>query len=79
MKAFDFGKLRWLRRKQHLKQADVAKMMHCTSASISKAELGITRVDANDLARLADIYGVRDMNTFFVERIKREEIENDRH
>lgn len=66
---FNFGQLRELRRAHHWKQEDVGDKMCCTGPNISKMECGVSHVTASDLARLADIYGVEDMNVFFVEKI----------
>ena len=69
MLEFDCGKLRELRKRHHWKQEDVGGKMCCTGPNISKWELGVSQVTAADLARLADVDGVKNMNVFFVKRI----------
>lgn len=71
MLEFDFGSLRKFRKQKHLKQADVGKYMHCTGASISKVELGLCRLSVDDLARLANLYEIENLNVFFVDRVER--------
>lgn len=66
---FDFGKIRTLRRKNHLKQAELGERLCCSGPCVSKAELGMSAVTADNLARMADIFGIHDMNVFFVNRI----------
>ncbi len=62
----DYGVLKSYRKKMKWKQSDVAKKMNCTAATISRWELGITPITAEDLARMADIYEIKDMREFFV-------------
>lgn len=71
MLEFDFGSLRQLRKRKHMKQAEVGRYMHCTGASISKIELGLCRLSVDDLARLANLYEIDDLNVFFVKRLER--------
>ena len=71
MLEFDFGSLRKFRKQKHLIQADVGKYMHCTGASVSKIELGLCRLSVDDLARLANLYEIDDLNVFFVKRLER--------
>lgn len=66
---FNFGKLRELRKQRHWKQDDVGERMCCSGSNVSKWELGMNQVTASDLARLADIFGVKNMNIFFIKSI----------
>ena len=54
-----------------MKQAEVGRYMHCTGASVSKIELGLCRLSVDDLARLANLYEIDDLNVFFVKRLER--------
>lgn len=67
---FDYGVLRAYRKRHRLKQSDVAKLMNCTGATISRWELGIVPITAEDLCRLAEIYNIENMSTFFVRTSK---------
>lgn len=62
MLEFDFGYLKKLRKRKHMKQAEVGRYMHCTGASVSKIELGLCRLSVDDLARLANLYEIDDLN-----------------
>ena len=68
MQEFDAGQLRTLRRRCRLKQDDVAKALHVTSATISNMENGKVKTPADVLAILADLYGVKP-GDFFIERL----------
>lgn len=68
MKVFDYGQLRFARRRQHLKQEDAAHALHVTPATVSNMENGKVKTSAEDLAVLSDLYRT-DINEFFPERI----------
>ena len=69
MWVFDFDRLRQLRKQRKMHQKDVGEQLGCTAASISKIELGETAVTAEDLARLANIYGDKNLADFFVQKM----------
>lgn len=64
---FDFTVLRAGRRAKKLKQADVANILGCTSATVANMENGTTKVSAERVAQLADIYGIA-IETLFIRR-----------
>lgn len=70
MREFDYGQLRLLRRARKLKQADVAKVLCVTAATVSNMENGKVKVPAEDIMTLANFYEV-DVGTFFKERLSR--------
>lgn len=54
-----FGeRLKILRKENHLKQDDVAKILGCTQRKISYMEQGVTEPDLQTLIKLADYFGV---------------------
>ena len=69
MMKFDYGHLKRIRKQHSLRQEDVGKMMCCSGTAVSRAELGQSEMTASDLARFADIFGIKDMNQFFVKTI----------
>lgn len=68
MKIFDSGMLRIARRRCHLKQADVARVLHVTPQTIGNMENGKVKTSTEDLAVLADLYKVN-LADFFKERL----------
>ena len=69
MWVFDFDRLRQLRKQRKMHQKDGGAQLGCTASSISKIELGETAVTAEDLARLANIYGDKNLADFFVQKV----------
>lgn len=67
---FNFGTLKSARRAKNLKQADVGVAIHCTPPTISNIETGRTKVTAEMLGILCELYGIDDMNIFFVKGLK---------
>lgn len=54
-----FGeRLKILRKENHLKQDDVAKILGCTQRKISYMEQGVTEPDLQSLVKLADYFDV---------------------
>lgn len=70
MQVFDPGQLRAARRKCMMKQAEVAKVLHVSSASVANIENGRVRASAEDVAVLADLYGMK-VGDFFVESLEK--------
>ena len=68
MKVFDFGQLRMARRRCHLKEEEVAHVLHVTRPTISNMENGTVKVAAEDLAVLANLFGMQ-VEDFYIERI----------
>lgn len=68
MKIFDYGQLRLARRKHHMKQEDVARILHVTRSTISNMENGTVKIAAKDLAILAELFGMS-VESFYIERI----------
>lgn len=71
-KEYDCGQLRLARRAKKMKQQDVADILHVSASCIANMENGRVRTSAEDLAILADAYGV-DVTVFFKERGNRHE------
>ena len=69
MKIFNFGRLRTLRKQNHMTQAQVGTLLGCSGATVSNWELGLTRISVNDLLKLSDIYHDDNFSEFFVESI----------
>ena len=67
---FDHELLRDIRKRNGLKQADVAEKLHCSGATISRFELGDTKITAEDLASLLSIYHEDSADQFFVRTIE---------
>lgn len=67
---FNFGALQSARRAKCLRQIDVATAIHCTSPTISNTETGHTKITAEMLGVLCELYGIDDMNIFFVKGLK---------
>ena len=72
MKEYDCGQLRLARRARRMKQQDAADILHVSASCIANMENGRVRTSAEDLAILADAYGV-DVAVFFKERGNRDE------
>ena len=51
------NRIRELRIDRGLKQADLAGMLNCTTATVSKYELGQREIDAPTILRLCEIFG----------------------
>lgn len=66
MIVFDANRLRELRKKNHLKQGDVANILGCAPSMISRFELGETSITVDKLARLIEIYHDDNVADFFV-------------
>ena len=74
MIVFDANRLRELRKKNRLKQEDVARMLGCAPSMISRWELGSTPITADKLARLIAIYHDENVADFFIQTLKGEEL-----
>ena len=51
------NRIRELRIDRGLKQADLAGLLNCTTATVSKYELGQREIDAPTILRLCEIFG----------------------
>ena len=78
MVIFDANRLRELRKKNRLKQEDVARMLGCSTSMISRWELGSTPITADKLARLIEIYHDENIADFFIQTHKGEDYEQGR-
>lgn len=67
---FDFGLLRVIRRRKGLSQKSVSHALNISQSLISKWENGFTPLTCTALSRLATLYGLADVNEFFVEKIR---------
>ena len=65
MVRFDAGKLKLWRKKHGLTQAEVAEKLYCTPATISRWELGLSHITAEEFARLASLYGEKIEGAFY--------------
>ena len=66
---FDFGRLRTLRKNNHLTQKEAGRLIGCTGPTLGRWERGEIPITVEDLARIAEIYKARDFQSFFAERI----------
>ena len=69
MKIFNFGRLRTLRKQNHMTQAQVGTLLGCSGATVSNWELGLTCISVNDLLKLSELYHDDNFSDFFVENI----------
>ena len=51
------NRIRDLRLQEHMNQADLAVLLNCTTATVSKYELEQRSLDADTICRLCDIFG----------------------
>lgn len=51
------NRIRDLRLQEHMNQADLAVLLNCTTATVSKYELEQRSLDADTILRLCDIFG----------------------
>ena len=51
------NRIRDLRLQNHMNQADLAVLLNCTTATVSKYELEQRSLDADTICRLCDIFG----------------------
>ncbi len=68
---FDYGLLRKYRKAHGWRQADLAKRLHCSAATVSRWELGNTPITAEELARIIELCQVKDVGDFFVVSLRR--------
>ena len=53
----EMNRIRDLRLQEHMNQADLAVLLNCTTATVSKYELEQRAIDADTILRLCDIFG----------------------
>ncbi len=75
---FDANHLWELRRAKGLSQYEIAKLMNCNTSTISNWELSKSKITAEKLAKLANIYGVNHMENFFINTFDMEEKDNEK-
>ena len=51
------NRIKELRAAKHIKQADLAILLNCTTATVSKYELMQRDIDSDTICRLCDIFG----------------------
>ena len=51
------NRIRELRAAKHIKQAELAVLLNCTTATVSKYELMQRDIDSSTICRLCDIFG----------------------
>ena len=69
MKIFNFGRLRTLRKQNHMTQSQVGALLGCSGTTVSNWERGLTCISVNDLLKLSEIYHDDNFSDFFVESI----------
>ena len=69
MLEFNFYRLKTLRKEKHLSQAELSKLLGCSSANISRWERGNLPISTEHLTRFMSAVGDNDISQFFYERI----------
>ena len=69
MLTFNFEILRNQRRQRGLTQEQWGELLGVTGATVGNWERGDSYPDAQELSRIVSICGVDDVNTYFVERV----------
>ena len=68
MYAFDFGRLRTLRRRNHLSQKELGGLIGYSGPNIGRWENGEIPISAEDLAKVSTVLGDSDFQSYFVRR-----------
>ena len=70
MLMFDFDRLRRLRKQRYLTQQEAGALLGYSAATIGRYERGDVEIPVAELVRIANVYGDKNIQNFFVERIR---------
>ena len=69
MLMFDFDRLRRLRKQRYMTQQEAGALLGYSAATIGRYERGDVEIPVAELVRIANVYGDKNVQNFFVERI----------